>query len=200
MIDDAVGQLAKWRAQGLILRTSVNVSVRDLHRPEFVDQLAEAARRPRSPAEPDPAGDHRGRADGRPAPGPGDPAPAGQARRRAVAGRLRHGLLVAAAPAAAAAGRGEDRPVVRARHGRPTPTTPRWSARSSTSPGRSACAWWPRASRTTDTRRLLVAGGCEVGQGWFFARPMPADAFGTWLARYRPVARSQLPSALPDAR
>jgi EAL domain-containing protein (putative c-di-GMP-specific phosphodiesterase class I) len=41
-----------------------------------------------------------------------------------------------------------------------------------------------------ETRRLLVSGGCEVGQGWFFARPMPADALGAWLHRYRPAARS----------
>jgi EAL domain-containing protein (putative c-di-GMP-specific phosphodiesterase class I) len=36
-----------------------------------------------------------------------------------------------------------------------------------------------------ETRRLLLSSGCEVGQGWHFARPMPADAFVTWLARYR---------------
>ena len=44
-----------------------------------------------------------------------------------------------------------------------------------------------------DTRRLLVASGCEVGQGWFFARPMPADAFGTWLGRYRPSPAANSP-------
>ena len=36
------------------------------------------------------------------------------------------------------------------------------------------------------TRRLLVAAGCHVAQGWFYARPMPADDLVAWLARYRP--------------
>jgi EAL domain-containing protein (putative c-di-GMP-specific phosphodiesterase class I) len=36
------------------------------------------------------------------------------------------------------------------------------------------------------TRRMLLDGGCEVAQGWFYARPMPADDLVTWLSRYRP--------------
>ena len=40
VMDDAIAQLAKWRAQGLYLRTSINVSVRDLAHPELVDELA----------------------------------------------------------------------------------------------------------------------------------------------------------------
>ncbi len=36
------------------------------------------------------------------------------------------------------------------------------------------------------TRRMLLAAGCEVAQGWFYARPMPADDLVAWLARYRP--------------
>jgi predicted signal transduction protein with EAL and GGDEF domain len=35
------------------------------------------------------------------------------------------------------------------------------------------------------TRRLLVEVGCEVGQGWLFARPMQAAAVPGWLARHR---------------
>ena len=36
------------------------------------------------------------------------------------------------------------------------------------------------------TRRLLLAAGCDVAQGWFYARPMPADDLVGWLSRYRP--------------
>jgi EAL domain-containing protein (putative c-di-GMP-specific phosphodiesterase class I) len=36
------------------------------------------------------------------------------------------------------------------------------------------------------TCRLLAGAGCHVAQGWFFARPMPADQLALWLARYRP--------------
>ena len=39
ILDDAITQLAKWRASGILLRVSVNVSIRDLHHPDFVDQL-----------------------------------------------------------------------------------------------------------------------------------------------------------------
>jgi|SRR5690606_27506674 len=46
------------------------------------------------------------------------------------------------------------------------------------------------------TWRLLVESGCCVGQGWFFARPMPGDELPAWLARYRaPVLRR---SSYPD--
>jgi EAL domain-containing protein (putative c-di-GMP-specific phosphodiesterase class I) len=37
------------------------------------------------------------------------------------------------------------------------------------------------------TWRLLGAAGCHAAQGWFHARPMPADDFITWLSRYRPI-------------
>ncbi|GIE84002.1 putative bifunctional diguanylate cyclase/phosphodiesterase [Actinoplanes regularis] len=37
------------------------------------------------------------------------------------------------------------------------------------------------------TWRLLAATGCHAAQGWFHARPMPADELAEWLARYRPI-------------
>src|SRR5690606_39762709 len=37
------------------------------------------------------------------------------------------------------------------------------------------------------TWRQLAAAGCHAAQGWFYARPMPADDLVTWLARYRPM-------------
>ncbi|MGK5443896.1 putative bifunctional diguanylate cyclase/phosphodiesterase [Micromonospora sp. URMC 105] len=45
------------------------------------------------------------------------------------------------------------------------------------------------------TWRMLHAAGCDVAQGWFHARPMPADELVTWLTRYRPVH----PTGGPDA-
>jgi diguanylate cyclase len=38
------------------------------------------------------------------------------------------------------------------------------------------------------TCRMLAAAGCEVAQGWFFARPMPGGDIPAWLARHRPVS------------
>jgi len=37
------------------------------------------------------------------------------------------------------------------------------------------------------TWRLLAAAGCHAAQGWFHARPMPAEDLAGWLARYRPL-------------
>jgi diguanylate cyclase len=37
------------------------------------------------------------------------------------------------------------------------------------------------------TWRLLHSIGCDVAQGWFYARPMPAEELVDWLARYRPL-------------
>ena len=37
------------------------------------------------------------------------------------------------------------------------------------------------------TWRLLAAAGCHAAQGWFHARPMPAEDLAGWLSRYRPL-------------
>jgi diguanylate cyclase (GGDEF)-like protein len=37
------------------------------------------------------------------------------------------------------------------------------------------------------TWRLLAAAGCHAAQGWFHARPMPAEDLADWLVRYRPL-------------
>jgi EAL domain-containing protein (putative c-di-GMP-specific phosphodiesterase class I) len=38
-----------------------------------------------------------------------------------------------------------------------------------------------------ETWRRLAGAGCHVGQGWFYARPMPGDELLAWLGRYRPL-------------
>jgi diguanylate cyclase (GGDEF)-like protein len=48
------------------------------------------------------------------------------------------------------------------------------------------------------TWRLLHAAGCHAAQGWFHARPMPADELTSWLSRYRPVRPGRGPLALPN--
>ncbi|MFI5490934.1 putative bifunctional diguanylate cyclase/phosphodiesterase [Actinoplanes sp. NPDC051859] len=46
------------------------------------------------------------------------------------------------------------------------------------------------------TWRVLAADGCHAAQGWFHARPMPAEDFAGWLARYRPLRPGREPDAL----
>ncbi|HEU4349255.1 MAG TPA: EAL domain-containing protein [Actinoplanes sp.] len=45
------------------------------------------------------------------------------------------------------------------------------------------------------TWRLLAAAGCHAAQGWFHARPMPAEDLAVWLSRYRPVRPGSTPIA-----
>jgi sensor c-di-GMP phosphodiesterase-like protein len=32
---------------------------------------------------------------------------------------------------------------------------------------------------------MLVEAGCDLAQGWYFARPMPPDRLLDWLTRHR---------------
>ncbi len=117
VLDEVIDQLAEWARAGISLRASVNVSVRDLHTTDLVDRLAarlaESAVRPAHLQLEITEGALMA-----------DPrrvlATLHRLDRLGVAivpGRLRHRLLVDAAPAPAAAVRGQDRPVVRARDG-----------------------------------------------------------------------------------
>jgi EAL domain-containing protein (putative c-di-GMP-specific phosphodiesterase class I) len=45
------------------------------------------------------------------------------------------------------------------------------------------------------TWRMLVEAGCDVAQGWFFARPMPGAELAGWLTRHRPQAARTAASA-----
>jgi EAL domain-containing protein (putative c-di-GMP-specific phosphodiesterase class I) len=35
------------------------------------------------------------------------------------------------------------------------------------------------------TWRMLVEAGCDLAQGWYFARPMPPERLLEWLTRHR---------------
>ena len=113
-----------------------------------------------------------------------------------LAGRLRHRLLVAAAPAPPAAGRGEDRPVVRAGHGHDAGDA---AIVRSVIDLADALGLRVVAEGVEDERtwRMLPAAGCHAAQGWFHARPMPAEDLVAWLARYRPLRPSGPRSRTP---
>ena len=36
--------------------------------------------------------------------------------------------------------------------------------------------------------RRLSSFGCEIGQGYFFSKPLPFEEFLDWISRYEPVA------------
>jgi diguanylate cyclase (GGDEF)-like protein len=184
VIEEAVSQLAKWRADGLHLRVSVNVSARDLHRGEFVDDLAELLA-------------ERG-------------VPANQLQIEITEGALmadsRRVLLtlhrldrLGVALSLDDFGTGYSSlthlrrlPLAEVKIdksfvlGMATDTDDNAIVGSIIDLGRRlGLRVVAEGVEDEETRRMLLAAGCEVGQGWYFARPMPADAFVTWLARYR---------------
>ena len=140
---------------------------------------ARGPRRQRPRAELPGGGDHRERDHGDRR--RGHPARAQGPRRAPGDGRLRHRLLVAGAPAPLPARRDQGRPLVRRRARRRPGLVDRRRHRVAGARAR-ACARWPRASRTSEQRRAVLALGCDVGQGFLFARPMPVDELTRLLA------------------
>jgi diguanylate cyclase (GGDEF)-like protein len=186
IVDDVVEQVAKWTAAGVSLRASINVSVRDLHTGEVAERLADQLRRYGVPA-------------------------------RQLQLEITEGALMADPQRVLATLAALERLGVAIslddfgtgysslQHLRRLPLAEVKVDRSFvlgmahdaddasivTSIVELAGALGLRvvAEGVEDepTWRLLAAAGCQVAQGWFYARPMPGDEVPSWLAHYRPL-------------
>ena len=145
-----------------------------------------AARPPRRPGRPADPGGHRGLGHGRPRPGRRRAARAARAGRAALGRRLRHRLLVAVLPAAAAGAGGQDRPQLRRGAERRRPRTSPSCGRSSTWAATSGSRSSPRASRTR-----------RPGTAWPPSAATSSRA-GTWPGRCRSTTCS--PGSSPGRR
>ncbi|MER5703414.1 EAL domain-containing protein [Micromonospora sp. NPDC002296] len=201
VVDDVVEQLAKWSAAGISLRAALNVSVRDLHTGEIADQIADRLARfgvlpERLQLE---ITEGALMADPR--------------RVLATISRL-HAIGVAIALDDFGTGYSS------MQHLRRLPLSEVKVDRSfvlgmaddaddaaivrSMIELAGALGLRVVAEGVEDERtwRLLHAAGCDVAQGWFYARPMPAEELAAWLARYRPLrpAAREAESRPPRAR
>ncbi|SCL21006.1 diguanylate cyclase/phosphodiesterase [Micromonospora rhizosphaerae] len=185
VVDDVVEQLAKWSAAGISLRAALNVSVRDLHTGEIADQIADRLAR---------YGVHPDRLQVEITEGAlMDPrrvlASISQLNRTGVGialddfgtgySSLQHlrrlplsEVKVDRSFVLGMADDPDDAAIVRS------------MIELAGALGLRVVAEGVEDERTW---RLLHAAGCDVAQGWFYARPMPAEELGTWLSRYRPV-------------
>ncbi|NBE81779.1 putative bifunctional diguanylate cyclase/phosphodiesterase [Micromonospora rubida] len=186
VVDDVVEQLAKWSAAGISLRAALNVSVRDLHTGEIADQIAD--RLARFGVEPE-----RLQLEITEGALMADPR-----RVLATISRL-HAIGVAIALDDFGTGYSS------MQHLRRLPLSEVKVDRSfvlgmaddaddaaivrSMIELAGALGLRVVAEGVEDERtwRLLHAAGCDVAQGWFYARPMPAEELAAWLARYRPL-------------
>jgi diguanylate cyclase (GGDEF)-like protein len=196
-VDDVIGQLAKWLADGLVLRASINVSVRDLHTGEIVDRLAERLRH-------DGVGPEQVQLEITEGALMADP--------RRVLTTLRRLERLGIALSLDDFGTGYSS----MQHLRRLPLAEVKIDRSfvlgmaedpddeaivrSIIELAGALGLRVVAEGVEDERTFLMLTRmhCEVAQGWFYARPMPADQLASWLSRYRPP--QQLMPAWPPVR
>jgi diguanylate cyclase (GGDEF)-like protein len=185
VVDDVIGQLAKWQADGLTLRASINVSVRDLHTGEIVDRLAERLRH-------DGVGPDQVQLEITEGALMADP--------RRVMTTLRRLERLGIALSLDDFGTGYSS----MQHLRRLPLAEVKIDRSfvmgmAEDPDDEAIVrsiielagslgLRVVAEGVEDERTFLMLARmrCEVAQGWFYARPMPADQLASWLSRYRP--------------
>ncbi len=149
-LEQACRQAVRWhdahaeRAAAVDERQPVAASAR---RARAAERRGARPARHRHPAVGALARDHREHADARRRVGVERARRAARARPAPRGRRLRHRLLVAGVPRAAAGRSAEDRPLVHRRASACARTAPPSSARSSASPARCDCRRWPRASR-----------------------------------------------------
>jgi len=187
VIDDVVEQVAKWTAAGLKLRAALNVSVRDLHDGEIADHIAERLARYALPADrllleitegalmADPRRvlatiarlDKIGVAIALDDFGTGYSSMQHLRRLPLAEVKVDRSFVLGMATDA------DDAAIVRS------------VIELAGALGLRVVAEGVEDERTW---RLLHAAGCHVAQGWFYARPMPADELVTWLSRYRAVS------------
>ncbi|WP_431942196.1 putative bifunctional diguanylate cyclase/phosphodiesterase [Micromonospora marina] len=196
VVDDVVEQLAKWSAAGLTLRAALNVSVRDLHTGEIADQIADRLTRYGVPPE-------RLQVEITEGALMADP-------RRVLASITQlHRIGVGIALDDFGTGYSS------LQHLRRLPLSEVKVDRSfvlgmaddpddaaivrSTIELAGALGLRVVAEGVEDERtwRMLHAAGCDVAQGWFHARPMPAEDLVAWLSRYRPVRPAEAGSRGP---
>ncbi|WP_433495216.1 putative bifunctional diguanylate cyclase/phosphodiesterase [Micromonospora sp. CA-248089] len=186
VVDDVVEQLAKWSAAGLALRAALNVSVRDLHTGEIADQIADRLARYGVPPE-------RLQVEITEGALMADP-------RRVLASITQlHRIGVGIALDDFGTGYSSlqhlrrlplsevkvDRSFVLGMADDPDDAAiVRSMIELAGALGLRVVAEGVEDERTW---RLLHAAGCDVAQGWFHARPMPAEDLVAWLSRYRPV-------------
>ncbi|MFD0822392.1 putative bifunctional diguanylate cyclase/phosphodiesterase, partial [Micromonospora zhanjiangensis] len=186
VIDDVVEQLAKWTAAGLDLRAAVNVSVRDLHTGEIVEQIADRLARYGVPTASlqleitegalmaDPRRvlatisrlDKLGVAISLDDFGTGYSSMQHLRRLPLSEVKVDRSFVLGMAVDA------DDAAIVRS------------MIELAGALGLRVVAEGVEDERTW---RLLREVGCDVAQGWFYARPMPAADLIAWLARYRPL-------------
>ncbi|MEH1126588.1 putative bifunctional diguanylate cyclase/phosphodiesterase [Micromonospora sp. CPCC 206061] len=186
VVDDVVEQIAKWSAAGLHLRAALNVSVRDLHTGEIADQIADRlARYGLSPERlqleitegalmADPRRvlatiarlDQIGVAIALDDFGTGYSSMQHLRRLPLAEVKVDRSFVLGMATDA------DDAAIVRS------------VIELAGALGLRVVAEGVEDERTW---RLLHAAGCHVAQGWFYARPMPADELVDWLSRYRAV-------------
>lgn len=196
VIDNVVEQLAKWRAAGIQLRAALNVSVRDLHTGDIVDQITERLTRYGLPptqlqleiTENDLMADPR--------------------RVLATIAKLhRMGVAIALDDFGTGYSSMEHLrrlPLAEVKIDRSfvlgmTMDSDAAAIVRSVIELAGALGLRVVAEGVEDERtwRLLHAAGCHVAQGWFYARPMPPEDLVAWLARYRPL-RPDLMTVIED--
>jgi diguanylate cyclase (GGDEF)-like protein len=186
IVDDVVEQVAKWAAAGVTLRASVNVSIRDLHTGEVAERLAEQLRRYGIPAQQLQLEITEGALMADP-----------QRVLATLAALKRLGVAISLDDFGTGYSSMQHLrrlPLAEVKVDRSfvlgmARDTDDASIVASIVELAGALGLRVVAEGVEDepTWRRLHATGCQIAQGWFYARPMPGDEVVSWLAHYRPV-------------